>query len=330
MKPSEVPQDGILFPVKSTAVGYNERNSGFDMTAMRQCGKVNITPDDNGVDGANAVSVRQQDGCHADRRAFTLIELLVVIGIIGILLALLLPTLSASMGKARRIHCVNNLRQLGEGLQLFVDENHHYPLLSDFSLSSNGAIINLQTWNGTLRDQLGNDSMTDAKGMEKGVWRCPGVKSRGILGRAFASYGYNAYGIGTETYSSGLGGTYGFSHIVPGMSGKNNLPVSKPAVEQSAVASPSQMMAIGDGFHGNSNHIFSGQSLLWRHESYTGFSDSGSPDARHQGKANVVFCDGHVESPTLKFLFTDTTDAALSRWNRDNKPHRENLYRVRE
>ena len=47
--------------------------------------------------------------------------------------------------------------------------------------------------------------------------------------------------------------------------------------------------------------------------------------ARHQGKANVVFCDGHVESPTLEFLFEDTSDAALSRWNRDHQPHREKL-----
>jgi hypothetical protein len=32
-----------------------------------------------------------------------------------------------------------------------------------------------------------------------------------------------------------------------------------------------------------------------------------------------------VESPTLPFLFTDTSDAALSRWNRDHHPHRERL-----
>jgi prepilin-type processing-associated H-X9-DG protein len=42
-------------------------------------------------------------------------------------------------------------------------------------------------------------------------------------------------------------------------------------------------------------------------------------------RANVVFCDGHVESPTLKFLFEDTSDAALARWNRDHLPHREKL-----
>jgi prepilin-type processing-associated H-X9-DG protein len=42
-------------------------------------------------------------------------------------------------------------------------------------------------------------------------------------------------------------------------------------------------------------------------------------------KANVVFCDSHVESPTLQFLFADTSDAALARWNRDHLPHREKL-----
>ena len=41
--------------------------------------------------------------------------------------------------------------------------------------------------------------------------------------------------------------------------------------------------------------------------------------------ANVVFCDGHVESPTLQFLFEDTSDAALVRWNRGHLPHREKL-----
>jgi prepilin-type processing-associated H-X9-DG protein len=43
------------------------------------------------------------------------------------------------------------------------------------------------------------------------------------------------------------------------------------------------------------------------------------------GKANVAFCDAHIESPPLQFLFADTSDAALSRWNRDHQPHRERL-----
>jgi prepilin-type processing-associated H-X9-DG protein len=85
------------------------------------------------------------------------------------------------------------------------------------------------------------------------------------------------------------------------------------------------MMAIGDGFHGNGDQIFSGQSMLWRHNSFTGFFDTVTAVARHQGKANVVFCDGHVETPTLKLLFEDTSDEGLSRWNRDYQPHRNKL-----
>jgi hypothetical protein len=39
----------------------------------------------------------------------------------------------------------------------------------------------------------------------------------------------------------------------------------------------------------------------------------------------MVFCDGHVETLTLEFLFQDTSDEALHVWNRDHLPHRELL-----
>ena len=71
-------------------------------------------------------------------RAFTLIELLVVIAVIGILAAILLPTLARSKAAGKRIHCVGNVKQLALAAHLYaidhedrlpsgLDRDHHLP-----------------------------------------------------------------------------------------------------------------------------------------------------------------------------------------------------------
>jgi prepilin-type processing-associated H-X9-DG protein len=137
-----------------------------------------------------------------------------------------------------------------------------------------------------------------------GIWKCPSAQWKINFSADDISpncYGYNAFGIlkiGNLTNTPGL--LIGY-HI---------------SARESEVANPSDMMAIGDCFDGSIEFMRIPLNDLLRY---------GNTLSRHQGKANVLLCDGHVESPKLAFLFDDTSDPALARWNRDHRPHRELL-----
>ncbi len=244
--------------------------------------------------------------------AFTLVELLVVIAIIAIIAALLLPALSRSKQKAHQIACTSNLHQLGVALQSFVGDNRAYPTVISPTNSELPGFWISQLQSGGFG--FGN-SKPVTNLIEKGVWRCPTAPSHLAIpneNAEFCSYAYNSFGVmavGDRTNALGLQGKF-----IPGQTNADFWSRIAP-VKESEVAAPADMMAIGDSTVGGVEFMREDINYVMRHDA----------DKRHTGKLNVLFCDGHTESPTLNKLFVDTDDEALVRWNRDHQPHRDKL-----
>jgi prepilin-type N-terminal cleavage/methylation domain-containing protein len=89
------------------------------------------------------------------RLGFTLIELLVVIAIIAVLIALLLPAVQSAREAARRVQCVNNLKQLGLGLMNYESTNSVLPppqvLLSSATSGTTATLLWHNSWGVTSR-----------------------------------------------------------------------------------------------------------------------------------------------------------------------------------
>jgi prepilin-type N-terminal cleavage/methylation domain-containing protein len=115
--------------------------------------------------------------------AFTLFELLVVMAILGLLAALLLPAFGRARETARGAVCMSNLRQLGIGLQLYVQENNNrMPVMRDRVTDTNASGANLLPgMDSVLSNHLGNVR----------VFQCPSDR-KGVYEQTGTSYGWNS------------------------------------------------------------------------------------------------------------------------------------------
>ncbi len=104
------------------------------------------------------------------KKGFTLIELLVVIAIIAVLMAILLPALSAARMQGKRMASAGNLRQIGLGMEMYTQDNRGFFPESSHGLT--GPAAQQRSWVFTLRPYVGDVNEiricpADPKGKER-------------------------------------------------------------------------------------------------------------------------------------------------------------------
>jgi prepilin-type N-terminal cleavage/methylation domain-containing protein/prepilin-type processing-associated H-X9-DG protein len=233
------------------------------------------------------------------RRAFTLIELLVVIAIISILAAILFPVFAQAREKARQAACISNLKQIGLAmLQYSQDYEETYPLPYYQTSASSPATNTTTSWPRIIQPYVKSTAL----------FRCP--SDPGTPG--------NTVGTG-DTPATRYPVTYAYSTFFGGTA-------SLQGSDLPQTAKAAQTVMIADGVSAPAAGVtpekwkqkFAASAASGKPDTLgrTGYllvhagtvpainlAEYGAPLARHQGRTNLLWADGHAKSAKIENFY---------------------------